>query len=238
MSRLLCEGLKRTFKALPDVGLDIETAENGQEAMDILREQEFNLALIDLYLPVLDGIALIRAVRADPSLRDFPLIAMSSGGRGARVPALRAGANGFLAKPVRLNEVVSATLPWLNHNKELQGRNQRRYARYPVSMTGSIQEHNGKTHRGALRQISLGGGFMELPVFLEEGSRVSVFLDDEKTAPVRVEAEVRYRLPSVQSPSGGTGVGLAWCGLEPAARAAVERAHDAAILQCEGIPAP
>ncbi len=91
------------------VSLEFTTAADGQEALGImLGEHAFDVALVDVYLPILDGASLIEKVRADSRTQFLPIIAMSAGGRDAADQALAAGADRFLSKPVRLREVVDA----------------------------------------------------------------------------------------------------------------------------------
>jgi uncharacterized protein (TIGR02266 family) len=109
ITELLCSGLgasaKRTFG--DELAFCFATAENGASALQLLREVAFDLAIIDVYLPVLDGTKVIDQVRSELGLR-LPIIAISEGGEPARNSAIRAGADVFLAKPMRLREVFDS----------------------------------------------------------------------------------------------------------------------------------
>lgn len=89
------------------VTFQFETASNGRDAMELLRTQPFDVLITDIYLPVLDGANVIRAVRADPALCSLPIVAVSAGGSHAREAALNAGADFFLDKPMRLADIVA-----------------------------------------------------------------------------------------------------------------------------------
>jgi uncharacterized protein (TIGR02266 family) len=110
ISELICTGLgasaKRTFGDA--LLFYFATAENGASALELLRTAAFDLAIIELYLPILDGTKVIDHARSDLGLIDLPIIAMSAGGDGARTSALAAGANLFLSKPMRLREVLDS----------------------------------------------------------------------------------------------------------------------------------
>lgn len=108
ISELICTGLGASAKrAFGDALLFyFATAENGASAVELLRTAVFDLAIIDLYLPVLDGVKVIDQARASLGLVDLPIIAISAGGDAARSSALAAGANKYLAKPMRLREVL------------------------------------------------------------------------------------------------------------------------------------
>jgi len=79
------------------------TASNGREGLEVAAEVQPDLLIIDLDLPILDGRSLIGALRADGVVT--PIIAMSAVGEAGREPALDAGANVYLPKPVRLREL-------------------------------------------------------------------------------------------------------------------------------------
>lgn len=109
VAELICNGLgasaKRTFG--DSLLFYFATAENGAAALELLRTANFDVAIIDLYLPVLDGVKVIDHARSDLGL-DLPIIATSTGGESARDTALAAGANCFLRKPMRLREVLDS----------------------------------------------------------------------------------------------------------------------------------
>lgn len=89
------------------VAFQFETATNGREALDLLRSQRFDVLIIDIYLPILDGTSVISTARALPDTASIPIIAMSAGGAQARDAALAAGADFFLEKPMRLQEILA-----------------------------------------------------------------------------------------------------------------------------------
>lgn len=94
-------------REMRDVTFTFETAENGAIALELLKTRTFDAAIVDVYLPVLDGASLIQQARTSLGLTKLPIITMSAGGDGARAAALKAGASVFLDKPVRLREVVA-----------------------------------------------------------------------------------------------------------------------------------
>jgi uncharacterized protein (TIGR02266 family) len=97
-------GVRRAFGE--NLTFEFETAGNGREALDRLEASRFDALIIDIYLPVLDGNQVIRAVRADERLCELPIIAVSAGGSAARQGAVAAGADFFLDKPMRLKEIL------------------------------------------------------------------------------------------------------------------------------------
>jgi CheY-like chemotaxis protein len=94
-------------REMKDVTFTFATAEDGAAALELLKTRSFDAAIVDVYLPVLDGASLIQQARTSLGLTKLPIITMSAGGDGARNAALKAGATVFLDKPVRLREVVA-----------------------------------------------------------------------------------------------------------------------------------
>jgi len=97
-------------------GMDVTLAEDGQQALDILRgktphDPNFDLALVDMRMPRLDGVAMARALQADGSHPDMKLILLSSVSSPDDVRSAQlAGFHRFVAKPVRKAELRQAIL--------------------------------------------------------------------------------------------------------------------------------
>jgi len=89
-----------------DLAFDVAAAPDGREALALLAEGHFDLVIVDIYLPGVDGPEVIRRARDDLGLGDMPILALSAGGEPARTAALAAGANQFINKPVRLRQLV------------------------------------------------------------------------------------------------------------------------------------
>ncbi len=99
-------GLAAATKRQGDVAFAVETAGNGRDALARLAEAPYDALIIDVYLPVIDGAHVIEQVRSRLGLVALPVIAVSAGGEAARSAALRAGANLFIDKPMRLRQVI------------------------------------------------------------------------------------------------------------------------------------
>ena len=81
---------------------------DGQAALDRLQTVRPDLIILDVYMPVMDGASFLRHVRAREETKATPVIALSAGGPSARESAMEAGADVFLDKPLRLNDVLAA----------------------------------------------------------------------------------------------------------------------------------
>jgi PAS domain S-box-containing protein len=93
-------------------GRRVHAAHDGGEVVDALRKQEFDLILMDVQMPVMDGVAaarLIRAGEAGERCKDIPIIAMTAFAMsGDRETFLAAGMNDYVAKPVNIADVEAA----------------------------------------------------------------------------------------------------------------------------------
>ena len=85
----------------------VELAEDGEEALNILAQQSFDVILVDLNLPKIDGITVIREIRSRPwSHQEVPVIVVTAfGSRETRDDCLAAGANVVLLKPINLKQL-------------------------------------------------------------------------------------------------------------------------------------
>ncbi len=88
--------------------LEVIEAENGQQAWENIREGAADLAIIDYYMPVMNGAKLIRRIRETENLSSLPVIVVSVGGEEARQDSYAAGADLFLDKPVLLGQLFDS----------------------------------------------------------------------------------------------------------------------------------
>lgn len=86
----------------------VETVADGRAALDAIRARKPDLVLTDVMMPRLDGHGLLRNIRADPALRDLPVIMLSArAGEEARLEGLGVGADDYLTKPFSARELVA-----------------------------------------------------------------------------------------------------------------------------------
>lgn len=101
-------------RGLEQQGHTVVFAEHGREALDQLRRQHFDLMLLDVLMPELDGYQVLAALKLDPHLRDIPVIMTSSLDElDSVVKCIEMGAEDYLTKPINpvlLNARITASL--------------------------------------------------------------------------------------------------------------------------------
>ncbi len=102
------EALLRTqlAKQLEQHGYAVDCASDGREALYLVREFDYDLAVIDLGLPEIDGLSVIRSIREQQ--RRFPILVLTARGRWQdKVEGLEAGGDDYVAKPFHIEEVLA-----------------------------------------------------------------------------------------------------------------------------------
>ncbi|MDP2878638.1 MAG: response regulator, partial [Sulfuricella sp.] len=99
---------------LNDAGLAIDEAVNGREAVEKVFSGDYQLVLMDIQMPEMDGITATRLIRADPRFRDLPIIAMTAHAMaGDREHSLEAGMNDHITKPIDPEVLYAALQHWI-----------------------------------------------------------------------------------------------------------------------------
>ncbi|RKG84307.1 response regulator [Corallococcus terminator] len=100
--------LRAYLKSVLEPHFEVETAEDGQAALESLRHRVPDVVVSDVMMPRLGGFGLLRALRSDPALRATPLILLSArAGEEASVEGLEAGADDYLVKPFSGRELLA-----------------------------------------------------------------------------------------------------------------------------------
>jgi len=82
------------------------TATNGEEAMEVLKTRDdVDLVLLDIIMPIMNGLEMLQVARADDNLRQVPIIVLTTD-ETKKEEALELGANDFLMKPIRKDDLA------------------------------------------------------------------------------------------------------------------------------------
>lgn len=93
---------------LGNAGYQLVEAENGEEALAAVSKQRFDLILMDIQLPILDGYETTRRIRANPDFKTIPIIAVTSYAlAGDEAKALAVGCNAYVAKPYSPRQLLA-----------------------------------------------------------------------------------------------------------------------------------
>ncbi len=105
---------------LETTGLTVELANHGAEALNMVKNRRYDLILMDMHMPIMDGLEATRLVRQLPNCQTLPIIAMTANAfQEDRQECLNAGMNDFLAKPVDPDMLFAMLSRWLPDNRDI-----------------------------------------------------------------------------------------------------------------------
>jgi signal transduction histidine kinase/ActR/RegA family two-component response regulator len=108
---------------LEDAGATARIANNGEEVLELLQRESFDCVLMDMQMPLMDGLAATRLIRANAALAKVPVIAMTANASHEdRERCLAAGMNDFIVKPFKLNNFYDTIARWVSTKAHESGR--------------------------------------------------------------------------------------------------------------------
>ena len=112
MRQLITFALKRIHNS------QVTEANDGVDALKKLSGNKFNLILLDINMPLMDGLKLLSILRGNPSYNDVPIIIITTEGADVdREKALKLGANAYVTKPIQTNELLRVVKEFLKINE-------------------------------------------------------------------------------------------------------------------------
>jgi two-component system sensor histidine kinase/response regulator len=157
---------------LSRLGIELEIAGNGREALEMIRAAPARYAavLMDVQMPEMDGLAATRALRAEPALKELPIIAMTANAMKSDLDAcVAAGMNDHITKPIERKALLQTLRRWLPR------RNQPSETPDPVT---SARENPGPQLEG----IDVAGSLERLGLEFESFQRMLIrFADSQGT---------------------------------------------------------
>lgn len=180
----------------------ILTAQNGKEALEIAASQRPNVIFMDVAMPVMDGIACCRALKADPELKSIPVVMVFAPSREGDLEAVTAaGSDGILIKPVIRND-------FLDMGRRFLFQIERREKRVPCQILATLRPQ-GKEFHCVSEDLSEGGMYIKSrePMTMGEVVRISMVLPGGNATVLECTARVSwinqgFPRPSLDLPQG------------------------------------
>lgn len=145
----------------------IITAMDGLEALKLTKKEKPDLIFLDIEMPRMTGIEVLRIIKNDPELKDIPVVIVTA--LDKKEEAMRAGADEFLKKPISENDILHMVKKYL-------GIPERREERISVSLPVLVKT-SGKRIRGYTRDLSLTGAFIIMRDLVPVGSETEIELE-------------------------------------------------------------
>lgn len=99
---------------LEQLGLTIDIANNGQEAIDKLHSHQYDLIFMDCHMPVMDGYEATQRIREKQNLKNIPIVAMTANAmKGDREKCLNVGMDDYISKPIHPERIQQVLTQWL-----------------------------------------------------------------------------------------------------------------------------
>jgi two-component system sensor histidine kinase/response regulator len=106
---------------LEDAEVNVDVADNGEIAVRMVKEKDYDLVLMDMQMPVMDGIEATKVIRADPRFETLPIVAMTANAMAAdRDRCLEAGMNDHIAKPIDPDQLFNVLLRWTGERRSME----------------------------------------------------------------------------------------------------------------------
>ena len=103
---------------LDDVGLLVETAKDGVQAVELARQHHYDLILMDMQMPNMDGLDATRQIRALASGQGVPIVAMTANVFAEdKARCFAAGMDDFISKPIDPDSFYALVLKWLSQRE-------------------------------------------------------------------------------------------------------------------------
>ena len=101
-------------------GLQTRVASNGLEALHIVQNMTFDAIIMDIQMPVMDGIEATKRIRSLPNCNDVPIIAMTAAAmQHEKLSCIKAGMNDHLAKPINSQQLIEILLRWIPNSEDI-----------------------------------------------------------------------------------------------------------------------
>lgn len=107
-----------TKKILSQLNYEISSVKNGQQVIDLLGKEDFNLVLLDIHMPIMDGMECARKIRGlDGGNKNIPIVAITGNANNYSMEDFEeVGINAFIPKPLNYDSVVEMVKKYTDDN--------------------------------------------------------------------------------------------------------------------------
>jgi len=106
---------KVAISLLKRSGLPVDVVENGQQAYEAMKQKKYDLVLMDIQMPQMDGLTATQKIRNELNIQDVPIIALTAHAmKGDKEKCFEAGMNDYISKPIEPAELYLVMCKWLN----------------------------------------------------------------------------------------------------------------------------
>jgi DNA-binding NtrC family response regulator len=143
------EGIRKSLKAvLEGEGFSVDTAENGQEGIAKSKAASYNLALVDIRLPDVDGVELLTSM-SQTTPKMIRIIVTGYPSLDNAIDAVNRGADGYIVKPFTMEQLLNTIKEHLRKQREAEKYSEEKVREYIESRT---KEMDTKTRGGSLNE--------------------------------------------------------------------------------------
>lgn len=170
------ENRKLVLASLKDFDIDIIMAQNGQEALDKLKNINVDLILMDLRMPVMDGYEAANIIKNSSKLKDIPLIALTASVMGKDLEKVsQFGFDGYLRKPVILDDLIEELAKYLKYhfiNKDIIEENRDKII--DLNRLNLVIEKLENEFKNEWLNIKDAGDFTLMEIFAQKLNQLSI----------------------------------------------------------------
>ena len=173
---------------LKRLGFEVIPAENGLEALKLIKVTEPNLVMLDIKMPVMDGITALRLIKADKRTTEIPVIMVTTDARDETIKECKSlGCSGYITKPVNISKIHEVLQESLYSPLGFK----RRYVRTSYTKKVSVI-YDGKKYELYASTLSEGGIYVMKKDPLPIGAEVKVILYLDEGKELSIDASVIY----------------------------------------------
>ena len=148
---------KVATEILEQAGIQVDLANNGKEALDAISNKTYDINLMDMQMPVMDGLESTRKIRENFSLEQLPIIAMTANAmKGDKEKCIESGMNDYITKPIKQDVLFSVLDTFLfNNSSEIKYQPKNQENQNQEAHIDETQNHSSKNDNAPTKESEL-----------------------------------------------------------------------------------